>query len=43
MLTADFSTNCVPNFIQNTDILITLGNTSAENSFLTLYNCRFGV
>jgi len=30
----DFSTNCAPNFIQNTDILITLGNTSAENKGL---------
>jgi len=26
----DFSTNCAPNFIQNTDIIITFGN-SAEN------------
>jgi len=34
MLTADFSTNCVPNFIQNTDILITFGNTSAKNQGL---------
>jgi len=31
MLSTDFSTNRTPNFIQNTDILITLGNTSAEN------------
>jgi len=27
----DFSKNCAPNFIQSTDISITLGNTSAEN------------
>jgi len=31
MLSTDFSTNCAPNIIQNTDILITLDNTSAEN------------
>jgi len=30
-LSTDFSTNYAPNFIQNTDILITLGNTSAKN------------
>jgi len=27
MLSPDFSTNCAPNFIKNTYILITLGNT----------------
>jgi len=26
VLRTDFSINCAPNFIQNTDILITLGN-----------------
>jgi len=31
MLSTDFSTNCAPNFIEITDILITLGNTSVEN------------
>jgi len=31
MLSTDFSTNYAPNFIRNTDILITLGNTNAEN------------
>jgi len=40
MLSADFLTDCAPNFIQNTDILITitLGNTSAENKGL---ECTF--
>jgi len=27
-------TNCAPNYIQNTDILITLGNKSAKNKGL---------
>jgi len=31
MLSTDFSSNCAPNFIQSTVILITLGNMSAEN------------
>jgi len=42
------STNCAPNFIQNTDILITLGITSAENkglectiSYNNIIECRF--
>jgi len=30
MLSMDFSTNSAPNFIQNTDIIITLWYTSAE-------------
>jgi len=34
MFSTDFSTNCTPNFIQNTDNWITLGNTSAENQGL---------
>jgi len=34
MLTTDFSTNCALKFIQNTDSLITLGNTSAESKRL---------
>jgi len=32
MLSTEFSTNCTPNFIQNTDIL---RNTSAESKRLT--------
>jgi len=36
MLSTDFSTNCALNFIQNTNILITLGNPSAENKGLTI-------
>jgi len=28
-------TNCAPNYIQNTDILITLGNKSAKNKAKT--------
>jgi len=31
---SDFLTNRAPNFIQNTDIVITLGSTSAENKEL---------
>jgi len=39
MSSTDLSTNnCAPNFIQNTDILITPGNTSAENKALEWYN-----
>jgi len=43
MLSTDFST---PNFIHNTNILITLGNTSAETKDCTiaynnLYQSRF--
>jgi len=34
MLSTVFSTDCAPNFIQNTDILITLGYTCAENKGL---------
>jgi len=34
MLGTDFSKNCAPNFIQNTDIFINLGSTSAENKGL---------
>jgi len=37
MLSTDFSTNCAPNF-QNTDILITPGNTSAENRIIAYNN-----
>jgi len=33
-LSIEFSTNCAPNFIQNSNILITLGNTNAENKGL---------
>jgi len=38
MLSTDLSTNCAPNFIQNADILVTLGNTSAENKGLKVHN-----
>jgi len=38
MLSTDFSTNCALNFIQNTDNLITLGNTSAENKGIEMHN-----
>jgi len=31
MLSTNFSTNCASNFDQNTDILITLGNTADNN------------
>jgi len=34
MFDVDLSTNCAPNFIQNTDILITLENTGAESKGL---------
>jgi len=34
MFSTDLWTNCAPNFIQNTDILIPLGNTSAKNKGL---------
>jgi len=34
MFSTDFSTNYAPNFIENTDILIILGNTSCENKGL---------
>jgi len=34
MLSTDFSTNCAPNFFENSDNLITLGNTYAENKGL---------
>jgi len=34
MVSTDFSKNCAPNFIQNTNILITFGNMSAENKGL---------
>jgi len=34
MLSTDFSTNGAPKFIQNSDTLITPGNTSAENKGL---------
>jgi len=34
MLSTDLSTNCATNFIQTTIILITLGDTSAENKGL---------
>jgi len=30
-VSTDILTNCAPNFIQNCDVLITLGNMSAEN------------
>jgi len=33
-MSTDFSTNCGLNFIQNTDHLITLENTSAKNKGL---------
>jgi len=39
MLSTDFSTNCAPNFSQNTDILITLGNTKTKDFECTIaYN-----
>jgi len=38
MLSTDFLINCAPNFIQNTYILIALGNASAENKGL---ECTF--
>jgi len=39
MFSTDFSTNCAPYFIQNTDILIyTLGKTNAENKGLESYH-----
>jgi len=38
MLSTNFSTNCASNFDQNTDILITLGNTAAENKNLVSTN-----
>jgi len=34
MLNLGFSTNSAPNFIQNNDILMTLGNTNAKNKGL---------
>jgi len=34
MLNTHFSTNCAPNFIQNTDNLIIVGNMSAEKKGL---------
>jgi len=34
MLRTDFSANCAPNLIQNTDILITLRDTSAKSKGL---------
>jgi len=34
MLSTEFPTNCASNFIQNTDILTTLGNMSDENNGL---------
>jgi len=33
-VSTDFTINCAPNFIQNSDNLITLANTSAENKGL---------
>jgi len=36
MLSTGFSTNCAPNFFQNSDNLITFGNMSTENKGL---NC----
>jgi len=35
MLSMDFLTTCAPYFIQNTDILITLGNTSVKTKDLS--------
>jgi len=39
MLSTDFSTNCAPH--QNTDILITLGNTSVENKLTCTMESMF--
>jgi len=38
MLSTDFTTNCAPTFIENTDILITLENTSNRKQRTWMYN-----
>jgi len=36
MLSMDFSTNCANNFIQNTDILITIGSAEKKVGFFSV-------